>query len=37
MVLLLGYAILSWVQPHSPVMATLERLCGPLSAARCDV
>ncbi len=30
MVLLLGYAILSWVQPHSPVMATLERLCAPL-------
>ncbi|MDP3252118.1 MAG: YggT family protein [Hydrogenophaga sp.] len=30
MVLLIGYAILSWVQPHSPVMATLERLCGPI-------
>jgi YggT family protein len=30
MVLLLGYAILSWVQPHSPVMGTLERLCGPI-------
>ncbi len=30
MVLLLGYAILSWVQPHAPVMATLERLCGPI-------
>ncbi|WP_439518715.1 YggT family protein [Hydrogenophaga sp.] len=30
MVLLLGYAILSWVQPQSPVMATLERLCGPI-------
>ncbi|QHE85770.1 YggT family protein [Hydrogenophaga sp. BPS33] len=30
MLLLLGYAILSWVQPHSPVMAILERLCSPL-------
>lgn len=30
MLLLLGYAILSWVQPHSPVMATLGRLCEPL-------
>lgn len=30
MVLLLGYAILSWVQPRSPVMVTLERLCGPI-------
>lgn len=30
MVLLLGYAILSWVQPHSPVMSTLERLCAPI-------
>ena len=30
MLLLLGYAILSWVQPHAPVMATLERLCGPI-------
>lgn len=30
MVLLLAYALLSWVQPHSPVMGTLERLCSPL-------
>ncbi|MDO9434150.1 YggT family protein [Hydrogenophaga sp.] len=30
MLLLLGYAILSWVQPHSPVMGTLERLCAPI-------
>lgn len=30
MILLFGYAILSWVQPHSPVMATLERLCAPV-------
>jgi YggT family protein len=30
MVLLLGYAILSWVQPHSPVLETLDRLCAPL-------
>lgn len=30
MVLLLGYAILSWVQPQAPVMGTLERLCGPI-------
>lgn len=30
MLLLLGYAILSWVQPHAPVRATLERLCGPI-------
>jgi YggT family protein len=30
MLLLLGYAILSWVQPQAPVMATLERLCGPI-------
>lgn len=30
MVLLLAYAVLSWVQPHAPVQATLERLCGPL-------
>ena len=30
MLLLVGYAILSWVQPHSPVMATLERLCAPI-------
>ncbi|MDP2263990.1 MAG: YggT family protein [Hydrogenophaga sp.] len=30
MVMLLAYAILSWVQPHAPVQATLERLCAPL-------
>jgi YggT family protein len=30
MILLIGYAILSWVQPHSPVMATLDRLVSPL-------
>lgn len=30
MVMLLAYAVLSWVQPHAPVQATLERLCGPL-------
>ncbi len=30
MVLLLVYAVLSWVQPRSPVMATLERLCAPI-------
>lgn len=30
MVLLLAYAILSWVQPHSSVLATLDRLCAPL-------
>ncbi|MFN3493652.1 MAG: YggT family protein [Hydrogenophaga sp.] len=30
MVLLLVYAVLSWVQPQSPVLATLDKLCGPL-------
>lgn len=30
MVLLLGYAILSWVQPQSPVMGVLDRLVGPV-------
>lgn len=30
MVLLLGYAVLSWVQPASPVMAVLDRLCSPV-------
>ena len=30
MILLIGYAILSWVQPHSPVMGFLDRLCAPL-------
>lgn len=30
MILLIGYAILSWVQPQSPVMETLDRLVSPL-------
>lgn len=30
MVLLLVYAVLSWVQPASPVMALLDRLCAPV-------
>lgn len=30
MVLLLVFAVLSWVQPASPVLGTLDRLCGPL-------
>lgn len=30
MFLLLAYAILSWVQPQSPVLGTLDRLCAPL-------
>jgi YggT family protein len=30
MMLALMYAVLSWVQPHSPVMATLERLLEPI-------
>ena len=30
MVLLLAYAVLSWVQPASPVLTTLDRLCGPI-------
>lgn len=30
MFLLLVYAVLSWVQPQSPVLATLDRLCAPL-------
>ena len=30
MVILLAYAVLSWVQPHAPVLATLERLSEPL-------
>lgn len=29
-VLLLVYAVLSWVQPGAPVMGTLDRLCAPL-------
>ena len=28
MVLLLVYAVLSWVQPHAPVLGTLDRLCA---------
>lgn len=27
--LVLGFAVLSWVQPHSPVMAVLDRLVDP--------
>ncbi|MDM7949723.1 YggT family protein [Hydrogenophaga sp.] len=30
MVLLLVYAILSWLQPQAPVLGTLDRLCSPL-------
>jgi len=30
MLLLLAYAVLSWVQPHAPVRGTLERLCAPI-------
>jgi YggT family protein len=30
MVLLLAYAVLSWVQPQSPVLETLSRLCAPV-------
>jgi YggT family protein len=30
MILLIGYAILSWVQPQSPVLGTLDRLCAPI-------
>lgn len=30
MFLLLIYAVLSWVQPQSPVLVTLDRLCAPL-------
>lgn len=30
MLLLLAYAILSWVQPQSPVMGTLDRLSAPI-------
>ncbi|GLS12880.1 MULTISPECIES: YggT family protein [Hydrogenophaga] len=30
MLLLLLYAVLSWVQPQAPAMSVLERLCGPL-------
>jgi YggT family protein len=24
------YAVLSWVQPQSPILETLDRLCGPI-------
>jgi len=30
MILLLVYAVLSWVQPQSPVLGTLDRLCAPV-------
>ncbi len=30
MLMLLIYAVLSWVQPQSPVLVTLDRLCAPL-------
>jgi YggT family protein len=30
MILLIGYALLSWLQPQSPVMGTLDRLCAPI-------
>lgn len=30
MVLLLVYAVLSWVQPQSPMMGVLHRLCDPI-------
>lgn len=30
MLLLLIYAVLSWVQPQSPALGTLDRLCSPL-------
>jgi len=30
MLLLLAYAVLSWVQPQAPVMGTLERLSAPI-------
>lgn len=30
MILLIVYAVLSWVQPGSPVLATLDRLCAPV-------
>lgn len=30
MVLLLVYAVLSWVQPHAPVLGTLDKLCSPM-------
>ena len=30
MMMLLAYAVLSWVQPHSPVLGLLDRLCAPV-------
>ena len=30
MVMLLVYAVLSWVQPGSPAMGMLDRLCSPV-------
>ncbi|MDI3511498.1 YggT family protein [Hydrogenophaga bisanensis] len=30
MVILLVYAVMSWVQPQSPLMSTLHRLCDPI-------
>jgi len=30
MILLIVYAVLSWVQPRSPIVPTLDRLCSPL-------
>ena len=30
MVLLIVYAVLSWIQPNAPVLATLDRLCSPI-------
>jgi YggT family protein len=30
MMLLLAYAVLSWVQPQSPMLGTLDRLCAPV-------
>lgn len=32
MILLIVYAVLSWVQPGAPVMGTLDRLCRPVLA-----
>ncbi|QCB45204.1 YggT family protein [Hydrogenophaga sp. PAMC20947] len=32
MILLLVFAVLSWVQPGAPVMGTLDRLCAPVLA-----
>ncbi|MDP2416798.1 MAG: YggT family protein [Hydrogenophaga sp.] len=30
MMMLLAYAVLSWVQPQSPILGTLDRLCAPV-------